>query len=72
MKPTIELDTEEDNADWKANNLVNADDMRLAIETFYDQVLRPYTKYHELTAGQDKIIKEIIEGSNEHFKEFLE
>ena len=67
----ISVDSNENDALEHVNALVSARSMRIAINSYYSEVLRNYHKYIELTPDQTKLLDEITDKLREHFKEFF-
>ena len=51
--------------------LIKARSMKLAIDTYYESVIRPY-KYRDITSDQLVILEEIKGSLFEHFEEFID
>lgn len=72
MKFTIEITDDEDNFHWKVQAYVQAIPMKLAIESYYNEVLRNYHKYIELEPKQVELLEEITNKLRTHFGEFCD
>lgn len=73
MKFTITIDSERElDYPLQCKNLMNAQHMHLAINTYYDEVFRSNYKYALLTQQQQELLEEITENLYEHFKEFTD
>lgn len=71
MKFTITIDSERElDYTLKCKNLMNAQHMHLAINTYNYEVFRSKYKHALLTQQQQELLEEIRENLHEHFKEF--
>ena len=56
----------------KALALTQAIGMKIAINSIYNDVLRSYLKYDDLSAEELKIVEEIQDKLNTHFEDYLD
>jgi hypothetical protein len=73
-KFTIELDSKDfEPGQWESHAvaLIRAKDMQIAINSYYDDVLRNLHEYVELTPDQQRILNTITDNLREHFKQFF-
>ena len=68
----IKLDIEDYDKRQEAVLMLNASNMKGAIDTYYSCVLRGYLKHMDLTKDQYEIVEKINKDSYEHFEEFLD
>jgi hypothetical protein len=56
----------------EAQAMIDALHMRDLIQTAYDEILRPYLKYAELTREEEDILENVKDKLLRHFRKFLE
>lgn len=62
----------ETNDEEIAKASIDAIPMKIAIDRYHSEIIRPILKYRDLTADQYEIVEEISDKLREHFWEFLE
>ena len=70
-EPTIKF-TAETTDKVEAKALTEAMGMKIAINSYYDDIIRDYLKYAELSEEKYKLVDEINDKLRDHFAEFID